>query len=167
MEWMLNDSSAYLVCVLPFKHTTEHENETFTRLRSLTSAFDQLLICNLLRCANGSSQELMCEIDNARPKFKNLQMAEKSRRWLGFWRFLDQKSQRRNYLMKTIRTKSSRKNSNNYRKDEKVLDELQMSGVHIEIHSGAKKAPKPSFLGKFCTQKILGKFWPMGDPKKV
>ena len=35
------------------------------------------------------------------------------------------------------------------------------------VVSGAKKAPKPNFLGKFCRQKILGKFWPMGDQKKV
>ena len=33
--------------------------------------------------------------------------------------------------------------------------------------SETKKAPKPNFFGKFCRQKILGKFWPMGDPKKV
>ena len=38
----------------------------------------------------------MCEIDNARPNFENLQTTEKSRGWLGFWRFSDQnKSQQR------------------------------------------------------------------------
>ena len=34
----------------------------------------------------------MCEIDNARPKIENLQTAEASRGWLGFWRFSDQKN---------------------------------------------------------------------------
>ena len=34
--------------------------------------------------SNGSSRQLMCEIDNAWPKSENLQMAEKLRGWLGF-----------------------------------------------------------------------------------
>ena len=29
-----------------------------------------------------------------------------------------------------------------------------------------KKTPKPKFLGKFCRQKSLGKFWQLGDKKK-
>ena len=33
--------------------------------------------------------------------------------------------------------------------------------------SGTKKAPKLNFLGKFCRQKSLLKFWPMGGQKKV
>ena len=37
----------------------------------------------------------------------------------------------------------------------------------IVQHSGTKKAPKLNFLGKFCRQKSLLKFWPMGRQKKV
>ena len=33
--------------------------------------------------------------------------------------------------------------------------------------SGIKKAPQLNFLGKFCRQKSLLKFWPMGGQKKV
>ena len=33
--------------------------------------------------------------------------------------------------------------------------------------SETKKAPKLNFLGKFCRQKSLLKFWPMGGQKKV
>ena len=34
-------------------------------------------------------------------------------------------------------------------------------------HSETKKAPKLNFWGKFCRQKSLLKFWPMGGQKKV
>ena len=33
--------------------------------------------------------------------------------------------------------------------------------------SETKKAPKLNFLGKFCRQKSLLEFWPMGGQKKV
>ena len=36
-----------------------------------------------------------------------------------------------------------------------------------EKYSGTKKAPKLNFWGKFCRQKSLLKFWPMGGQKKV
>ena len=37
----------------------------------------------------------------------------------------------------------------------------------VAQYSGTKKAPKLNFLGKFCRQKSLLKFWPMGGQKKV
>ena len=38
---------------------------------------------------------------------------------------------------------------------------------NVSRSSGTKKAPKLKFLGKFCRQKSLLKFWPMGGQKKV
>ena len=37
----------------------------------------------------------------------------------------------------------------------------------VLIDSETKKAPKLNFWGKFCRQKSLLKFWPMGGQKKV
>ena len=46
-------------------------------------------------------------------------------------------------------------------------------GVRPDVQRGRnwrcnlfQHAIKPNFWGKFCRQKIWGKFWPMGDPKK-
>ena len=39
--------------------------------------------------------------------------------------------------------------------------------VYVFGFSETKKAPKLNFLGKFCRQKSLLKFWPMGGQKKV
>ena len=51
---------------------------------------------------------------------------------------------------------------------------LTMCSIHVNWqcravlkNSGTKKAPKLNCWGKFCRQKSLLKFWPMGGQKKV
>ena len=56
---------------------------------------------------------------------------------------------------------------------EKLRERFRNNFFHGVAHlcdgviSGTKKAPKLNFLGKFCRQKSLLKFWPMGGQKKV
>ena len=90
-----------------------------------------------------------------------------------------------NVAVKVINKRSGFGDASGATTDEMVRREvavLERVGMHKNIsganqagsakllksyQSGTKKAPKLNFLGKFCRQKSLLKFWPMGGQKKV